>query len=742
MNKINKISVSTGIYWIEIADADFRMLCGAPADAVKHLMIRGLIVPHMVDDTPCETGPNAILLSDVPVQNGNFCNLAEFPVLQMLYRQGMFLPGHPNNTGRKPLLIGHKDQVDAQLQYIYRGNYGLVSKEEIEQAGVSSECADLMMRIKLQFAFGNIRESKDFIEPVNVGVEPVRVQGDVRISRTGSNQFLISYDGESVEVDLNLLADESYSSPYPLNYHNIERGYFDIIHSGDGDGWDVRRPSMASILVFQGSVYLIDAGPNVDATLKALGIGINEIEGIFHTHSHDDHFAGITTLIRAGRKIKYFATPLVRSAVAKKVSALLSIDEDSFGDFFDVHDLSFNEWNNIDGLEVCPLYSPHPVENNILLFRTLGQDGDVSYAHFADISAFSVLQGMINKDGDTNGLSQEELDQIKTNYLIPASIKKIDAGGGMIHGEPEDFRADQSDMIILSHRAGGFSTTEREIGSGAPFGTTHSLISSFQNFHFRSAFLALCRYFTGIGTNRLRPLANNKLVTFNPEEIIIRDGDAVETLFLIVTGTVEVLDSQSGKSITLSAGAMAGDNAVVQNALSQKTYRSTSFVRALQISKEQFLAFIHSNELMAGLSESLKMQAFLEGFSLLNESVPQVVFSELSRLTGNMKFDRGAELKNLPHDQVYLVSSGLLELRFDGVFIENIKPGGYFGEESVVRWQTKEIAITALEDTEIYGLPASILCDVPIIRWKLLESMEYRRSLVPDEITSVAAACP
>ena len=39
---------------------------------------------------------------------------AEFPVLQMLYKQGMLVPGHPNNTGAKPLLIGARAQVDAQ----------------------------------------------------------------------------------------------------------------------------------------------------------------------------------------------------------------------------------------------------------------------------------------------------------------------------------------------------------------------------------------------------------------------------------------------------------------------------------------------------------------------------------------------------------------------------------------------------------------------------------------------------
>ena len=37
-------------------------------------------------------------------------------------------------------------------------------------------------------------------------------------------------------------------------------------------------------------------------------------------------------------------------------------------------------------------FSPHPVETNILFFRTLWKDGYVEYAHMADIASFEVLR--------------------------------------------------------------------------------------------------------------------------------------------------------------------------------------------------------------------------------------------------------------------------------------------------------------------------------------------------------------
>ena len=102
MSKISKTKISAGIFWLEVPEAKLFVLCGCPADSVKHLMKAGKIHDYEIEadsgsgpnhhshgTITNETGPNAILLSDLSVQKGDFANLAEFPVLQMLYRQGM-----------------------------------------------------------------------------------------------------------------------------------------------------------------------------------------------------------------------------------------------------------------------------------------------------------------------------------------------------------------------------------------------------------------------------------------------------------------------------------------------------------------------------------------------------------------------------------------------------------------------------------------------------------------------------
>ncbi len=101
-------------------------------------MLQGLIAPTERSGVRFETGPNAIPLSDLPVQGGSFADLAEFPVRQMLYRQGMLLPGHPNNDACRPMVIGIDDRLRTQAAYLFRGNCGLGSLEELRAAEVGT----------------------------------------------------------------------------------------------------------------------------------------------------------------------------------------------------------------------------------------------------------------------------------------------------------------------------------------------------------------------------------------------------------------------------------------------------------------------------------------------------------------------------------------------------------------------------------------------------------------------------
>jgi hemerythrin len=730
MSKMNKIRITEGVYWVEVPEAQLFILCGCPEDSVKHLMKRGLIVSHEINGIHCETGPNAILLSDIALQNGHFSNLSEFPVMQMLYRQGMILPGHPNNVGTRPMLIGSESQVKSQMEYIYRGNYGLISEKEMTGAGVSSQTAKEMMRLKLRFAYGRIKATEELIDSRIIGNEPIELKNGVLVRRIKLNIFEFQYRGEYATVDLNLHSHKTYECPYPLGFHSIRREYFAVIHSGEGNGWDRNRPCMSSILMFQGMIYLIDAGPNILHTLNALGISVNEIEGIFHTHGHDDHFAGLTALMRSDHRIKYFATPLVRASVTRKMSALASIEEDSFSNYFEIHDLEPDTWNEIDGLEVKPTPSPHPVETTIFLFRTMCDEGYRSYAHLSDIITLDILKEFVTENDTEPGISQDSFERTKTMYITRTDLKKIDIGGGLIHGSAIDFQKDRSGKIILAHKSSELTNQEKEIGSGAPFGMVDILISTQQDYLWKYAFNYLRYYFPGASRHQINMVLNNPVVSFNPETILLKKEESIEDIYLILTGDVEMIRSDAGIHNVLSSGAFIGEICGLLGTKAKETYRASNFVKALQIPCRLYLEFVKRNGLYDEIVSLQEKQVFLQNTWLLGESISYPIQIELSKAIDPGRYKADEDISMESPNRISMVRQGRLEIYLNGDVVEILKMGDFFGEGGVLYGTTPPFKLRAKEPTEVYHIGGEYLLDIPIVYWKMFETYQKRMSKI------------
>lgn len=736
MARLRKFHVTTGVYLVEAPEFGLSILCGCPGDVVKHLMRRGLIVEAEANGVRYETGPNTILLSDVMLQNGMFSNLGEFPVLQMLYLQGMIVPGHPNNHGQKPLLVGLPEQVDTQMRYIHRGNYGLNSREELIAAGATSAQADEMMAMKLRFSFGHISSPEELLDTLPLAGEPVMVRDAVELRRLALNVFQFKLGDEIAMVDLNLPPDQHYPAPYTLGKYSVDRDYFSIVHTGDGDGWDPNRPCMSSMVMFQGRVYLIDAGPSLHHNLTALGISVNELDGLFHTHCHDDHFAGMTALLHADRRIKYFATPMVRAAVTKKFAALMNTSDDVFSHCFEPYDLEYDVWNNIEGLEVKPFVSPHPVENACYLFRAPWEGSYRTYAHYADLISLKTLQGMRATNGEP-GVSQAFVDKVKADYAVTADVKKIDIGGGMIHGMVEDFRTDASGKIVLAHIARDLTVAEKEIGSGAPFGSVDVIIPGDNHFAWRNAFEGLRTCFPDAPHHDIRMLLNSPLVVYNPESILLRQGQQVTHMFLVVTGMVDMFREGSPVNGQLSAGAIIGDAAAISGGRATKTYRAASFVQALKISSDLFRQFAERNKLIAEIVSIDERRDFLRSTWICAEALTQ---SNLNRVARTMK--EGEFAKDSVPDtggRLAFIRTGTVEVRVGERVTAVLGPGDFFGEEATVPDFATPPTLRATQPLQVYLTDPDVVAHVPVMRWKLLEGYRKRaRGGVVLSVTPVA----
>ncbi|HAT50690.1 MAG: response regulator [Nitrospirae bacterium] len=729
MGNLLTIQVMPGVFWLQIPEAGLYILCGCPAEVFKHLKRQGLVHWVKKDGVVCETGPNVILLSELLVQNGGFANLSEFPVLQMLYRQGMILPGHPNNTGVKPMLMGCSAQVQAQMEYIHRGKHGLVSKEEILACGIDEETAEVMMRVKLKFAYGSVQPPSELLDTLEIDEQPVSIRNGVTVCRIGFNRYQFAFQGHTADIDLNLPPSDLYPPAYTLGNHRFRQQYFAILHRGEGDGWDMNRPSMGSIIMFQGRIYLVDAAPEIFYTLIALGIDISEIEGIFHTHGHDDHFAGLPALIHSDHRLKYFSTALVRSSVAKKFAALMSLEEEKFGQFFEICDLSFDVWNDCDGLEVMPLYSPHPTETNLFMFRALDAHGYQTYAHWADLSSYQVMDAMVGEG--PKDVPAAFIDKVKGDYKRYANLKKLDIGGGQIHGVAADFRDDPSDRLVLSHIDRKLTMEEMEIGSESTFGALDILIAGGEDYVHERMLSCLQTLFPNIRLSQIRMLLNCPVIEYNSGTILHRSGESTDHVDMVLAGMVVYIESASNVHNHLSFGSLISVGNLLGEQVLEGTYRAFSHCSIIRFPTDLFRTFLVNNNLLDPMETLMENIGFLRKTWLFGEQIPFMTLGNISRRLELISVPAGVDVAVHAQGTLWLVLEGNVILCDKaGHAMETIKVGGFFGEHNYFEVPDSPWRFVAGDHVKLYSLQWLGLLEMPIVHWKILEIFERRRKYI------------
>jgi CRP/FNR family transcriptional regulator, cyclic AMP receptor protein len=85
-------------------------------------------------------------------------------------------------------------------------------------------------------------------------------------------------------------------------------------------------------------------------------------------------------------------------------------------------------------------------------------------------------------------------------------------------------------------------------------------------------------------------------------EIIVRQGDVGECMYVIQTGRVEVFKEQNGEEVplgTLEAGDFFGEMALVDRAVRSATVRAIGETRLLSVDKRTFLRRVHEDPALA-----------------------------------------------------------------------------------------------------------------------------------------------
>jgi CRP-like cAMP-binding protein len=127
--------------------------------------------------------------------------------------------------------------------------------------------------------------------------------------------------------------------------------------------------------------------------------------------------------------------------------------------------------------------------------------------------------------------------------------------------------------------------------------------------------------FTGLPTARLKLIAYTKeVVEFAPGEVIVRQGDPADAVYIVTEGEAEVLlqDADGHEMIlaTMSRNSLFGETAVISKGRRTATVRARDRVATFKISADVFLDLVRqspeiSMQVMTVLAQRLERSSAL-----------------------------------------------------------------------------------------------------------------------------------
>ncbi len=399
---------------------------------------------------------NGIVCTDLRSQGrmDTSCNLIEFPLLHALFNQGML------SRGEKPCLLGTPEQLAPATDSFKRGMFGYYDVSEMEGCDLDpSSCRQLLREIEGLSPVDGIQPADSMIDcitlpplPRDGSVAPAAEVRGLRIRKEAPNVFLVSYGDEHVQVDCNLPPGRDYVPPLELDIKHIDHKLFQIIDTGEEDGFSPRS-CMHTLVQWRDRLICIDLPMNVPYLLEQVSVSPAEIDAVLFTHNHDDHIGELSMLLQMDRKPTVLCPRIVWRTILLKGALMLGMEVDELESYFNYVALRYGEEYDYAGLRILAHPSIHSVPCAIYRLRGIVGQEWKSYGHMSDILNFRRCRQLI----EAGYLSPERFDRYRDFVLAPTTVKKIDVGAVearqqcSVHGYWGDFEKDTSASIVLAH---------------------------------------------------------------------------------------------------------------------------------------------------------------------------------------------------------------------------------------------------------------------------------------------------
>ena len=233
------------------------------------------------------------------------------------------------------------------------------------------------------------------------------------------------------------------------------------------------------------------------------------------------------------------------------------------------------------------------------------------------------------------------------------------------------------------------------------------MIHDDQDYIRMDAYNFLSSYFPRVPREQLRLLLNNPVITFNPESFLLKSGAFNSSIYLVVLGKVEMIDTGAGIFNTLSAGALLGEISALTGTPSMETYLAQSFVHALEVPSSLYLYFVKKNGLYDEIVRLQEKRRFLQKTWLFGEALSYSVESRLARAMEPCLHAVQRDLVSAGQQDLFVVGEGIVHLYLEDDLLEVLHSGDFWGEGGVLFNTPSLYLARTAEETVIYQIPGA-----------------------------------
>jgi CRP-like cAMP-binding protein len=658
----------------------------------------------------------AWLIPDIRSDGGIVHWALEFPLYHALFVRGIFAKGK-----RIPVLVHERDWRDL-VEYLRLTLHGL-TREELLAERVEPAVADQILAetrlLALKDREGRVVGIEELLEPHFMDAEGVVEYAGLRIKSHGDNTYSFFTEDDRVEehrLDTSAPQVPPYTRPLSSATSAVRPQPFEVIALGASHGFDPAGPCSNLVVQANGRFLVVDCGPYIRRTLESSGIGLNQVGALVLTHAHEDHAVGLSALLDLTHRLKLFATAETASILRRKIAILnpgVASPATLLDDSFDVCPVRVGRTYDLLGLELRFHYTMHSIPcTGVELSMRHGET-----ARRVLVVGDNNSRANIEAAGRSGAIPPARLAELLSLYVWRGDLVVADAGSGMIHGTPADFRDNESTSVVYFHTA-GILEAERHLYTLAEPGHRYTLAEESSRptpLERGIAYKALLEATATGDTDWLNALLDSAVsLTVNRGHLVVRKDDRTHDLYVVLTGELEVLAEKGGRPARVAeihAGEIFGEMAVINGAPRSASVMALTPARLIRVPGDLFRRFAEEERLVASLPELWRNRADLERAREL-EGSSVTTRNALARRAVRRALEPGATIirEGSSSTTVYVLVKGRAQVyRGQQPLLVNgtpviLEPGSLLGETAPFLKKARNASVVTLDECEVLAL--------------------------------------